>query len=223
VAVPPARGVRFYLDFVSPYAWLALARSAELGRSHSMRWEPRPVVYAALLDAHGLVGPAETEAKRRYTFADVARCADAAGLRLTGPPSHPFRSLEALRVQWLYREHERAMALAVALADAAWGRGLDLTDTSVLARVVAEVGLDADALALRIAEPGVKDGLRVDTQAAIATGVFGVPTFELEGELFWGHDRMDALADRLAGRRPPSPSWLGSFLARPRGVERRRR
>ena len=64
---------------------------------HGIRWEMRPIVYAALLDAHGLVGPAETPAKRRYTFHDVVRTARHLGLRFEGPPTHPFRSLEALR------------------------------------------------------------------------------------------------------------------------------
>jgi 2-hydroxychromene-2-carboxylate isomerase len=217
-----SRTVRFYLDFVSPYTWLALMRSRGIEERPDCAIEVRPIVYAALLDAHGLVGPAETEAKRRYTFADVARAADRMGLRLAGPPRHPFRSLEALRVAWLFRESERALPLAVALADAAWGEGRSLEDPSVLTDVVARAGLDAKALAERIATPEVKDGLRADTAEAIERGVFGVPSFELEGELFWGHDRMDALDERLDGRGAPDRTWLDAYLARPRGVERRR-
>src|SRR6185503_4800799 len=96
------RKVPFYLDFISPYTWLALARAETFAEEHGIAWEPRPVVYAALLDAHGLVGPVETEAKRRYTLHDVARSAQALGLRLVGPPAHPFRSLAALRTLCAY-------------------------------------------------------------------------------------------------------------------------
>jgi len=81
--------VRFYLDFVSPYTWLALMCARAFARRHAVRWEPRPVVYAALLSSHGLVGPVETEAKRRCTFADVARSADRLGLGLDGFLSRP--------------------------------------------------------------------------------------------------------------------------------------
>ena len=76
-----AREIQFHLDFVSPYSWLALLRAEEFGGRHGVRWDLRPVVYAALLDAHRLVGPVETEAKRRYTFEDVARCARRRGPR----------------------------------------------------------------------------------------------------------------------------------------------
>src|SRR5262249_21884750 len=119
------RSVSFYLDFISPYTWLALMQAERFAGEHGIRWEPRPVVYAALPDAHALVGPAETPAKRRYTFQDVARSARRLGVRLCGPPSHPFRSLEALRALCLFRQEPRALRLAVAMSNACWGEGRD--------------------------------------------------------------------------------------------------
>ena len=217
------RKVTFYLDFISPYTWLALARAETFAKEHGIAWEPRPVVYAALLDAHGLVGPVETEAKRRYTLHDVARSAQALGLRLVGPPAHPFRSLAALRTLCAYRRGPAAMRLARLLSDAAWGEGRDLTDGGVLRDVVEKAGLPSDGLADRIASAEVKEDLRRLTDEALAIGVFGVPTFVLEGELFWGHDRLEALARRLAGEAPPSADLVGTMLARPRGAERTRR
>src|SRR5262245_31359299 len=155
----PRAAVAFYLDFVSPYTWLALMESERFAEKHRIRWEPRPIVYAALLDTHGLVGPVETSAKRRYTFHDVARCAHRLGRKLTGPPQHPFRSLEALRTLYLFRDASEALRLAVALSNACWGEGRDLTDPGVIIEVVGEVGLDPSGLQERIASPEVKDGL----------------------------------------------------------------
>jgi 2-hydroxychromene-2-carboxylate isomerase len=194
--------VIFYLDFISPYTWLALTQARTFGERHDVRWELRPVVYAALLDAHGLVGPVETPAKRRYTIRDVARSASALGLRLVGPPEHPFRSIEALRALTLFRDDPLALGLAVGLADAAWGEGRSLTDAAVLEDVVTSVGLDADRLAERIAATGIKEALRRSTEEALDRGVFGVPTFVYDDELFWGHDRMEQLARRIAERQP---------------------
>ena len=218
----PGRAVPFYLDFISPYTWLALMQSERFAEREGIRWEMRPVVYAALLDAHGLVGPAETPAKRRYTFHDVVRCATELGLAIAGPPEHPFRSLEALRTLYLFRNGPEAPRLAVQLADAAWGQGRSLTDPTVLREVVASVGLDASGLAERIGERAVKNGLREMTDEAIAAGVFGVPSFVHEGELFWGHDRLDALARRLSGATPAPRGLERSILTRPRGVDRKR-
>ncbi len=192
--------ITFYLDFISPYTWLALMQSKGFAKEHGIRWGLRPVVYAALLKEHGLVGPVETEAKRRYTFHDITRLARAHGLKYTGPPSHPFRSIEALRTQFLFREDPQALELAIRLSDACWGEGRDLTDPGVLRAAVDNVGLDASDLEERISTPETKHGLRVLTEDAIARGVFGVPTFLHGDEMFWGHDRLDQLAVSLAGQ-----------------------
>ena len=219
------RAVRVYFDFVSPYSYLALTRLAEFGARHEVAWEPAPVFYAALLDANHLVGPAETRAKRRYTLTDVLREAALQGVPLVGPPLHPFRSLEALRVATLFAGHPRALELSVALSTACWAEGRDLTDWGVLAEVVGRVGLepgdiDSESLAARASAPEVKRALQERTAAAIEAGVFGVPTFELAGELFWGNDRLDHLAARIEGRLPDLSERATVLEARPRGSDR---
>jgi 2-hydroxychromene-2-carboxylate isomerase len=215
------REVLFFFDVVSPYSWLALMRAEGFAREHGVRWVLHPVVYAALLGSTGLVGPVEVEAKRRYTMLDVQRAALRAGVKLTGPPAHPFRSIEALRTICLFADRPGALGLAAALADAAWGKGRSLADPAVLADVVEGCGLVAQDLAARIADERIKTALRRSTDDALARGVFGVPTFALDGELFWGHDRLDHLADRLAGRFPIDRALLDHMLARPQAVIRR--
>jgi 2-hydroxychromene-2-carboxylate isomerase len=211
--------VSFYLDFVSPYSYLALTQARRFERDHAVRFDVRPVVYAKLLDAAGLVGPAERESKRRYTFIDVVRGAHRLGVPLAGPPAHPFRSLEALRALTLWRQHDRALDLAVALSTAAWGQGRDLTDLAVIADVVAAAGFDPAELATRIASGEVKQALAGETAAAIDAGVFGVPTFVVGAEMFWGQDRMSYLAEHLEGKLPSVTA--APLLSRPRGADRR--
>lgn len=215
------REVLFHFDVVSPYSWLALMQAERFAETHGVRWKLEPVVYAALLGATGLVGPVEVPAKRRYTLLDVQRSARRAGLALAGPPAHPFRSIEALRTICLFAEDSRVLALAAALANAAWGQGRSLNDLEVLSAVVGQVGLDPRELGARIADARIKARLRKNTDDALTRGVFGVPTFALDGELFWGHDRMDHLADRLAGRSPIDQALLEEMLARPQAVVRR--
>ena len=86
----------------------------------------------------------------------------------------------------LFAGDPRALELSVALSTACWAAGRDLTDWAVLADVVRRSGLDDDDLTARASAPAVKRALQERTAAAIAAGVFGVPTFVLEGELFWG-------------------------------------
>lgn len=190
---------------------------------HDVHWLPRPVVYAALLSGSGLVGPAEADSKRRYTFMDAARLADEAGLQLVGPPGHPFRSLEALRVQFLFQGSEKALDLAITVAQACWGLGKDLTDMSVLKDLVGSLGLDSESLDARIKDSRVKDGLRRQTEESLALGVFGVPTCVYEGELFWGQDRLPQLSARLQGTPGPDLSHVKEALSRPYLVDRRKK
>jgi 2-hydroxychromene-2-carboxylate isomerase len=215
-----SRSVRVYFDFVSPYSYLALNRLSAFGERWGIDWEPAPVFYAALLDANHLVGPAETSAKRRYTLADVLRAAEIQGVALAGPPTHPFRSLEALRVATLFAGEPGALALSLALSTACWAEGRDLTDWSVLVDVTARAGFDAAGLEARASAQEVKRALQERTAAAIGAGVFGVPTFELDGELFWGHDRLDHLAARIDGRLPDVSARAAVLEARPRGSDR---
>lgn len=213
--------VDFYLDFVSPYSYLALEAAPEFADANEVEWRLHPIVYGVLLDRHGLVGPVETDAKRAYTFEDVLRAAALQGLRIVGPPAHPFRSLAALRLLAACRDDPRALPLALELARAAWAQGRDLTDIATLDDAARRVGLDLDVPATVHAD-GVKLTLREETARALTAGVFGVPTFELDGELFWGHDRLAHLAARLQGRLPAfGPEHLESMLARPRGADRR--
>ncbi|MGD8377733.1 MAG: 2-hydroxychromene-2-carboxylate isomerase [Acidobacteriota bacterium] len=218
--MPVQQPIRLYFDVVSPYTWLALLEAGAFARRNGIVWDPRPVVYGALLGAWDLVGPVEVPVKRDYTFRDVARCARLLGRRLVGPPAHPFRSVAALRAFLLFRPAVPPLPLAVALADAAWGEGRDLTDPSVLAWVVERAGADPAGLEARLRDDGVKRELHEATEEARARGVFGVPTFEHEGRLFWGHDRLPHLEAVLQGRLPVSPPEVEEVLRRPAGARR---
>ena len=214
------RRIKVYFDFVSPYSYLALTQLGTFGARHGVAWEPMPIFYAALLDANHLVGPAESRVKRHYTLNDILRAAALLGVPLVGPPTHPFRSLEALRVATLFDRDPRSLDLDVALSTGCWAEGRDLTDWSALAEIVGRAGLDAADLEARASAPAVKAALRDRTTAAIEAGVFGVPTFDLDGEHFWGHDRMEHLAARLEGRLPDIAPRAAVLEGRPRGSDR---
>ena len=213
--------VDFFFDFVSPYSYLALVQAEEFARVHGVRWRLFPVVYGVLLDRTGLVGPVETESKRRYTLVDILRSAASLDVPLVGPPNHPFRSLAALRTVCVFRDDPRALPISVALARACWAEGKDLTDPDVIAMSVQAAGGDVTGLRQRIVAPEVKERLRRLTEDALDRGVFGVPTFDHRGELFWGHDRLSHLAARLDGEPPPPAPLPHELAARPRGADRR--
>ena len=213
--------VHVYFDFVSPYTYLALAQLEGFGREHAVSWVVRPVVYAALLNQTGLIGPVEVEAKRAYTFADIQRSAALLNLPLEGPPAHPFRSIEALRAVCAVQGRPEALTFSVAIARAVWGQGLDITDRRELEGLAPLAGLAPGELSPQLVATETKERLRTNTEEALDAGVFGVPTFVCGRELFWGHDRLPHLAARLAGSIDSPLGKLDRFLERPRGAVRR--
>lgn len=211
--------VTLYFDPISPYVWLAseaIARIEATGATVHMA----PVLFAAMLNEHGNKGPAEIEAKRAYTFRDVMRQAAQLGLPFEGPPGHPFNPLLALRMCTALPNQRERRRLALACCAAAWERGLDISDAGVMLTLAQACDLDGEALVARAQSAEVKQALTEATAAAIAQGVFGVPTFVFKGELFWGGDRVEALLWRLRGNRIDEAK-LGEFLGREPLAQRR--
>jgi 2-hydroxychromene-2-carboxylate isomerase len=200
-----AAAIRFYFDYESPNAYLAWSQLPALAARHQTAVEPVPVLYAALLDAHGQLGPGEQPAKARWMMKNVFRKATLLGLELRSPAYLPFNPLLALRVTLLAPDEKRH-AVIDALFRAVWARALHVSEPAVVEAVLAELGLDGAALVATAQEAEVKERLRSQTADAVARGVFGVPTMEAAGELFWGYDDLPLLELCLAGRDPlPEP------------------
>lgn len=201
--LPAARApIRFHFDYLSPYAYLAWTQLQPLGARFGRDVEPVPILFAALLDAHGHKGPAEIPSKRVYIFKDVLRSAHALGVPLEPPPSHPFNPLLALRASSLPLSAEERRRLVDALFLATWAGGGGVEGPEAVARAANEAGLDGAALVAAAAGEQAKALLRSQTDAALAAGVFGVPTMIVDGEAFWGLDAFAHLERFLRGEDP---------------------
>ena len=173
------RAVRWYFDFVSPYSYISFKRLHELPRDVAV--ELRPVLFAGLLNHFGQKGPAEVPAKRRWTYRWCIWWAHSLGIPFRFPASHPFNPLHHLRLAIAAGSTPKAVGR---IFDAIWTTGAEAADPVAFRSLVQELGVD-DA---RLGAPEVKDALRKNTEEAAARGVFGVPTYEVDGELFWGAD-----------------------------------
>ena len=207
--------VDFYFDFISPYVWLASHQLGEVRACTAAKFRFVPVLFAALLDHHSNLGPAEIPAKRRYTFQDAERWAVYLGLKLKSPPAHPFNSLTALRVTSAIDNDGVREAFAVRLLDAAWSEGRDIASKSV--------GLNGEELLGKTHADEIKQKLRIQTESAIQAGVFGVPSFVVAGEIFWGNDRLHLLKAYLQGKLHTDKAKVEEILARPRTADRPRK
>lgn len=180
----------WYFDFVSPFSYLQLMQFKRLPDSLAIRY--RPILFAALLGQWGQKGPAEIPSKRRHTYRQCQWRAERAGIPFKFPEVHPFNPLRALRLA-IALGTEPAVIGAIFEFIFAEGRDIQKDDEWRLLTERLEID-EADAM---VSRQEVKDELRANTEEAIARGVFGVPTFVIDGELFWGADQTDMLLDYL--------------------------
>jgi len=184
--------IRFYFDPISPFAALAFWRLPEVlvGRSYAVDYVP--ILFAALLKANATKGPAEIDSKRAWTYRHVSWLAHQHGLQLQMPLEHPFNPLPLLRAAWACAAPGMTPNRWVVeqLFAHVWQSGGAKVDTPErLEQLQQQL-----APQLVAEEAQAKQRLREATDAALAAGVFGVPTFELDGRLFWGQDALPMLA-----------------------------
>jgi 2-hydroxychromene-2-carboxylate isomerase len=200
--------IDFWFDPISPFAYLAFECLPQALEGCSIAVEYRPLLFAGLLKHWGQKGPAEIEPKRAWTFRHVAWLAQRHGIELQTPAQHPFNPLPLLRLVLATGANRRSVE---AVMRHVWHGGADAADPARLAALQRDLAPARDP-----ASDAVKAELRAATDAAIARGVFGVPTVELDGRGVWGVDARPIL--RAAGQDDAwfaGPAWDEAGQPRP--------
>jgi len=195
-----AKQVEFWFDLGSPAAYLAWKRLPQLLRRTGASVAYRPMLLGGVFKAQGNVSPVTIPAKGKWLLQDLARYARRDGVPLGYPPGFPINTLTLMRcaIGLQIREPGRFLPYVDAMFDSIFGQARDLRDEKVVAEALAAAGFEpAKTLALA-ADPEVKQALIRNTEEAVARGVFGAPTFFVDGAMFWGQDRMDFVAEALA-------------------------
>lgn len=205
---------RWYFDFVSPFSYLHLKLFDRI--AVPLEIEPVPVLFAGLLKSAGQKGPAEIPAKRVQTYRYCTWLARHEGIAFRFPPRHPFNPLFALRLAIV-----RGPTLDVVerIFDAIWQEGRDPEDARTQVLLAERVGVQDAATATSAAE--VKAKLQENTAAAAARGLYGVPTFEIAREWFWGADSLRMMNDFLRDPGYFEEAEMARVSALPVGSERR--
>lgn len=193
--------IEFWFDFSSPYAYL-LSESIEPAAARFGRSvEFRPTLLGAVFKATGGAPLTELPVKGPYSLRDFERSARFQGIRYRMPGTFPISTVNAARaVVWLQdSDPGRATAFIHAAFRAYFVHDRNLSDAAVLARVATDAGVDADAMAQAVASQPVKDRLKASVDESIARGVFGAPFVFVDGEPFWGHDRLPQIERWMQG------------------------
>jgi 2-hydroxychromene-2-carboxylate isomerase len=192
--------VEFWFDFSSPYAYFAAHEIEAVAVRHGRTVLWRPFMLGVAFKATGMTSLSRTPLRGDYARRDWARLARQTGLPFRLPDNHPITALPASRAYYWIAANapDRAAPFARAAFRAYFAEGRDMTDPPIVAEVAASLGLDPSAVERGIADPAIKDKVRAATDEALERGVFGSPFFIVEGEPFWGHDRLPMLEAWLA-------------------------
>lgn len=188
-----ANPIQFYFDFASPYGYMAATKISALAAKHGRVVEWKPILLGVVFKVTGAVPLPSAPLKGDYSRRDMERSARLFKVPFNLPSKFPIagqspaRVIYSLEAQGAIRQEEVTLALYRAyMVD-----DRDISSPETTADVAASVGLDRQKILDVIADPVMKEKLKLETEGAIARGVFGSPYVIVDGEPFWGFDRLE--------------------------------
>jgi 2-hydroxychromene-2-carboxylate isomerase len=192
--------IDFYFDFSSPYGYIASCKIDGLAAKHGRKVNWRPVLLGVVFKTTGSAPLPTLPLKGPYSVRDFVRTAKFMGVEFRQPPVFPVSSVAAARAfYWLEeREEARAKELARELYRAYFVQNIDISGVDEVVNVAGRLGVSAEELRAALNDPAVKARTRAEVDGALARGVFGSPYMVVDGEPFWGCDRLDQVDRWLA-------------------------
>jgi 2-hydroxychromene-2-carboxylate isomerase len=185
--------VEFFFDFSSPYGYIAATQIGALARKHGREVAWRPFLLGAVFKVTGGMPLTQAPLKGDYSKRDMQRSARYLGVPFNFPTTFPIATQAAARAVCWIEQHapDKTEAAVLALYRAFFVEDRDISSPEATADVLATIGFKRDEILTAVNDPAMKDKLRVYTQTGIDRGVFGSPLIFVDGEPFWGHDRLD--------------------------------
>lgn len=198
-----AKHVDYYVSLNSPWAYLGSRRFEAIASRHKADVTIWPVDFGSVFAVSGgLPLPKRAPQRQAYRMMELKRWRDHLGVKLTLEPKFfPANEVPAARCVIALREQGRmadALELAHAVLAALWAEEKNTGDPATLREIIAGCGLDADAVTRAADDPALDTARETYTRHAIEQGVFGAPSFVIDGEIFWGQDRLDFVDRKLA-------------------------
>lgn len=192
--------LNFYFDFLSPFSYFAWLKLGPMAQELGLKVNFKPVALGPLLNHWQIKGPGEIEPKREFLLKQMIRYAKSSNIEFTTPKTHPFNSLYSLRLALNFTSGEHQEKVIDILWKAGWQKKIDMGDPNELQEILKANNLPADDLYEKSFSKEAKAELKTNIKEAIGHGVFGVPSFVIDGELFWGNDSMNDLQNFILGK-----------------------
>lgn len=204
--------MRWYFDYISPYAYLQSTQLQKLNNLQAVKCVP--LLFAGLLKHWGNVGPAEIEPKRQWTFEEITWLAHRDNIPLTLPTVHPFNPLPLLR---LGIAHNNEIEVVQRLFNFVWLEGHTPADESAFLSLLDELGTTPD----KLKSESIKDQLHNNGNQAINKGIFGVPTLEMDNKIYWGYNATEMVATALSTPEIYPQKAINQAALLPQGIHRK--
>lgn len=195
-----ANPIDFYFDFSSPYGYLASLRIDQIAASHDREVVWRPYLMGAVMKQTGSVPLPDRPLVGDYARLDIARSARRYNIPITMPSRFPISSVTACRGFYFLTDSDpiKAKHFARAVYIAFFTQDRDISSREVISEIAAQCAIEPISFDAALTDPAIKARLRKETEGAIAAGVFGSPLFIVDGQPFWGNDRLAEVDDWLA-------------------------
>ena len=204
-----ATHIDFYFDFLSPYSYVAWTR---IRNDETLQLNFYPVALPAIISHYETKGPGQIETKRNYLMKDLLRYTHLNKIPFVTPPNLPFNSLYALRLALSSVAGSDQKKIVDLFFRATWEQGVDIGNSETVAKLLTDNNLNAEVLMNKISSNEIRQELKQNSKRATAAGVFGVPTFFCNQEMFWGNDSIEYLKMHIAGKDPLDQKKYQDFL-----------
>ncbi len=197
-----SKTIELIFDFVSPNAYLIWQPLNDLAEKHGATIEITPVFLGGMHKLTGNAPPfvrdAEVKGKNDYAMLEMNRfIARHALTKFRMNPKFPFNTITLQRMLIALEPEKRAGFIAT-LLPAIWEQGLDVTDSETLGKILQDGGFDVQELATKTQDPAIKQALIDNTENAVERGAFGIPTIYVDGEMYFGKERLDQIEEQLS-------------------------
>ena len=192
-----SKTIDFYYDYGSPAAYLAWTQIFDLADKHGAKVVRKPALLGGIFKNTGNSAPANVPAKGKYLFKDIRRFSKRYGVPFQFNENFPINTIYLMRGALHARREGFLPEYDKTCFEAVWVNNKNMNDPAVVTQVMIDAGFDAAAIGAAMQELSIKKELFEVTDEAVAAGLFGMPTFIIDGEMFWGQDRLDFVEEMI--------------------------